>query len=405
LLTALERFPQHPQLLADLARAEFHVNRVDDAEEHLAALLQIDPFHPGALHLRSTLRTQTPERNHIADLERRLRREPGRLGLVVAASFALAKEYEDLQQYDDSLAALNRGAKAYRSTLRYDSTSELAAHAAMREKFTAQTLPSLGAGYTDEGPIFIVGMPRTGTTLVERILTSHTDASAVGEITDFPLLLAEMVRQRHAIGPPDESDVDASLHLDFHELGRRYVEGARQLADGARYFVDKLPYNFLYCGYILAALPRAKIIHLRRDPLDTCYAVYKTLFFNAYSFSYDLQELADYYVGYRAHMDHWHRVLPGRILDVTYEDFVRDPESQARRVLDWCGLPWQASVLEFHAQQRPSMTASAMQVRRPIYTHSIGAWRRSESALAPVRERLQRAGLITPAETPTSTTD
>ena len=134
---------------------------------------------------------------------------------------------------------------------------------------------------------------------------------------------------------------------------------------------------------------------MRRDPLDTCYAVYKTLFFNAYSYSYDLNELAEYYVGYRTHMDHWHRVLPGRILDVAYEDFVRDPESQARRVLDWCGLPWQASVLEFHAQQRPSMTASAMQVRRPIYTHSIGAWRRSESALAQVRDRLQRAGLIT----------
>ena len=143
-------------------------------------------------------------------------------------------------------------------------------------------------------------------------------------------------------------------------------------------------------------MPRAKIIHLRRDPLDTCYAVYKTLFFNAYSYSYDLQELADYYVGYRTHMDHWHRALPGRILDVSYEEFVRDPESQARRVLDWCGLSWQASVLEFHAQQRPSMTASAMQVRRPIYTHSIGAWRRSETALAQVRERLERAGLLSP---------
>jgi tetratricopeptide (TPR) repeat protein len=404
LLRGLERFPQHPQLLADVARAEFHVNRVDDAEEHLAALLQIDPLHPGALHLRSTLRTQTPQRNHIADLERRLQREPGRLNLVVAASFALAKEYEDLQQYEDSFAALNRGAKAYRSTLRYDSATELAAHAAIRQGFTAQTLSSLAPGYADEGPIFIVGMPRTGTTLVERILTSHPEASAVGELTDFPLLLTEMLQQRLAVGPADESDIDASLHLDFHELGRRYVDGARQLAGGARFFVDKLPYNFLYCGYILAALPHAKIIHLRRDPLDTCYAVYKTLFFNAYSFSYDLQELADYYVGYRTHMDHWHNVLPGRILDVAYEDFVRDPESQARRVLDWCGLPWQASVLEFHAQQRPSMTASAMQVRKPIYTHSIGAWRRSESALAPVRERLERAGLITPGNTPTSTT-
>ncbi len=397
LLKALERFPENLQLLADVARAEFHVNRVDDAEEHLATLLRIDPFHAGALHLRSTLRTQTTERNHIADLEQRLQREPSRLSLVVGASFALAKEYEDLQQYDSSFAALNRGAKAYRGTLRYDSAGELAAHSAIREKFTAQTLPSLGTGYADDGPIFIVGMPRTGTTLVERILTSHSDVAAVGELTDFPLLMGEMVQERLANGAPGEVDIDASLRLDFHELGRRYVESARQLADGSRYFVDKLPYNFLYCGYILAALPRAKIIHLRRDPLDTCYAVYKTLFFNAYSYSYDLRELADYYVGYRTHMDHWHRVLPDRILDVTYEEFVREPESQARRVLEWCGLPWQPSVLAFHAQERPAMTASAMQVRKPIYTHSIGAWRRSESALAQVSERLQRAGLITPA--------
>jgi tetratricopeptide (TPR) repeat protein len=400
LLRALERFPEHPQLLADAARAEFHVNRIDEAEEHLATLLRTQPFHGGALHLRSTLRTQTPERNHIADLEARLQRQPDRRNLVVAANFALAKEYEDLQQFERSFAALDRGAKAYRGTLSYDSATEMASQAAIREKFTEHTLSSLREGHADEGPIFIVGMPRTGTTLVERILTSHSEVAAVGELTDFPLLMTAMVRERLAIAPPDESEIDASLRLDFRELGRRYIESARQLAGGARYFVDKLPYNFLYCGYIAAALPHAKIVHLRRDPLDTCYAVYKTLFFNAYSYSYDLQELADYYVGYRTHMDHWHRVVPGRILDVTYEEFVRDPESQARRVLDWCGLPWQASVLDFHATQRPSMTASAMQVRKPIYTHSVGAWRRSSSALTQVRERLERAGLIAPTEAP-----
>jgi len=398
LLKALERFPEHPQLLADAARAEFHLNRIDEAEEHLATLLRVQPFHAGALHLRSTLRTQTLERNHVTDLEGRLQREPNRLNLEVAANFALAKEYEDLQQYDRSFAALSRGTKAYRRTLRYDSATELASQAAIREKFTANTLPTLGEGYAEDGPIFIVGMPRTGTTLVERILTSHSDVGALGELKDFPLLMTAMVRERLAASPSGEDDIDASLRIDFRELGRRYIQSARQLAGGARYFVDKLPYNFLYCGYILAALPRAKIIHLRRDPLDTCYAVYKTLFFNAYSYSYDLQELADYYVGYRAHMDHWHHVLPGRILDVTYEELVRDPESQARRVFDWCGLPWQASVLDFHAQQRPSMTASAMQVRKPIYTHSVGAWRRNESALAPVRERLERAGLIPPGD-------
>ena len=141
LIKALERFPEHPQLLADAARAEFHVNRVDDAEEHLATLLRIQPFHAGALHLRSGLRYLILERNHVTDLEARLQREPNRRNLVVAANFALAKEYEDLQQYDRSFAALDRGAKAYRDTLRYDSATELASHAAIRAKFTAQTPP------------------------------------------------------------------------------------------------------------------------------------------------------------------------------------------------------------------------------------------------------------------------
>ena len=391
-------FPRHTPILADLATAEFHLNRIDEAEQHLGLLLQSEPFNPGALHLRSALRTQTPERNHVRDLEQRLAREPHRVDFVVACCFALAKEYEDLQQYDKSFSALHRGASANRSTLLYDSQSELAALETIRAKFTSETLASLSAGFESAGPIFIVGMPRTGTTLVERILTSHSQVRAVGELTDFPLLLTAMVQEKLAGAPASELEIDASLRLDFHELGRRYTESARQLAGNSPYFVDKLPYNFLYCGYILAALPNAKIIHLRRDPLDTCYAVYKTRFFNAYSYSYDLEELADYYIAYRAHMDHWHEVLPGRILDVTYEELVHDQQTQTRRILEWCGLPWEASVLAFHEQDTPSMTASAIQVRKPIYSDSIGAWRRVDFGLDKVRDRLLRAGLLQPSD-------
>src|SRR5262249_20855799 len=160
---------------------------------------------------------------------------------------------------------LNRGAKAYRKGLKYDSQSELAAHASIRATFTQRALQSAGAGFPDESPIFIVGMPRTGTTLVERILTSHTDVCSVGELTDFPLLLTQAVQELPGGAADDDNDVEASLRIDFFELGRRYIAAARELATGYRHFVDKLPYNFLYCGYLLAALPNAKIIHLRRD--------------------------------------------------------------------------------------------------------------------------------------------
>ena len=392
------QFPREVAVLFDLAVAEFNLNRIDDAERHVASLLQLDPHHPGALRLRSMLRTQTSERNHVEDLEGRLARMPQRPAAEAGCSYALAKEYEDLQRYEESFRALERGARAYRSTLKYDSSHELSSLQAVRQAFTRDAFLSLGPGFEADGPIFIVGMPRTGTTLLERLLGSHSQVWSVGEFTAFPALLAELVNERMASAAEAKPASDASLGIDFRELGRRYTAAARQLSGERPYFVDKLPFNFLYCGYILAALPGAKLIHLMRDPMDTCYAVYKTQFFNAYFYSYDLDELADYYVGYREQMDHWHRVLPGRILDVQYEELVHDPQAQARRVLEWCGLPWEDSVLAYHEQDRPSMTASATQVRRPIYTDSIGSWRRAAPGLRRVHDRLVRANLITPQE-------
>jgi tetratricopeptide (TPR) repeat protein len=395
---AHERFPREVALLFDLAVAEFHLNRIDEAEQHVATLLRLEPFHPGALRLRSMLRTQTSERNHVGDLQGRLARAPQHPAVVAGCCYALAKELEDLQQYEESFRALERGARAYRSTLKYDSREELASLRAVRQAFTLDAFRSLGPGFKAEAPIFIVGMPRTGTTLLERLLGSHSQVWSVGEFTVFPALLAELASARLASSTEIRSASDASLRIDFRELGARYTAAARQLAGERPRFVDKLPFNFLYCGYILGALPNARLIHLVRDPLDTCYAVYKTLFFNAYYYSYDLDELADYYVGYREQMDHWHQVLPGRILDVQYEDLVNNPEAQARRVLEWCGLPWEGSVLAFHEQDRPAMTASATQVRRPVYTDSIGSWRRSASGLRRVHDRLLRANLIAPQE-------
>jgi tetratricopeptide (TPR) repeat protein len=398
LLRADARFPREVAILFDLSVAEFQLHRVDDAERHVATLLQLEPFHPGALQLRSMLRTQTSERNHVADLEARLARAPQRPAVLAGCCYALAKEYEDLQRYNESFRALERGARAYRRTLKYDVHGELASLQAVRQAFTRKAFESLGPGFEAERPIFIVGMPRTGTTLLERLLGSHSQVWSVGEFTAFPSLLVELVNERLAGTTGVKVASDASLSIDFRELGKRYAAAARQLAGERPCFVDKLPFNYLYCGYILAALPNARLIHLVRDPLDTCYAVYKTLFSKAYFYSYDFDELADYYVGYRQQMEHWHRVLPGRILDVHYEALVNDPEVQARRVLEWCGLAWEDSVLSFHEQDQPSMTASAVQVRRPIYTDSIGSWRRSGLGLRRVHDRLVRANLITPQE-------
>ena len=394
LLNAVGNLPESRVLLIDLAVTEFHLNLPLDAAAHIEALLRLEPFHPTGLHLRSLLVTQTNDQNHIADLEERLSRGPEHPNLVTAISYALSKEYEDLGQYEAAFAALQRGAAAYRGTLQYDSRAELAAHSDMRSDFTKSAFDALGPGHDEAGPIFVVGLPRTGTTLVERLLSSHSQVTSIGEFTDFPMLLHDLGGNWQAEPGDDRSAVELSLSLDFELLGRQYMAAARDLAGDSPRFVDKLPFNFLYCGYIQAALPNAKLINVVRDPLDTCYAIYKALFFGAYSFSYDLDELVDYFISYRRHMAHWHEVLPGRILEVGYEALVQDPETQARRIIEWCGLDWEAGVLEFHAQDAPSMTASAMQVRRPFYTESIGAWQRAGSSFDNVRKKLESAGLL-----------
>ena len=225
------------------------------------------------------------------------------------------------------------------------------------------------------------------------MLSGHSQLVSVGEFTECPRLYGIRLGEQFA-RDKSRTPSEASLDIDFAELGRAYCQAARELAGEAPGFVDKLPYNFLYCGYILAALPNARLIHLTRHPLDTCYAVYKTLFFGAYSFSYDLDELADYYISYHRHMAHWCAVLPGRILDVSYEALVREPEVQLRRIIDWCGLPWEASALDFHRQEGASMTASAMQVRRPVYTDYIGSWRRAEAHFAPLKARFKAADIL-----------
>jgi hypothetical protein len=187
--------------------------------------------------------------------------------------------------------------------------------------------------------------------------------------------------------------VDATARIDFRALGEAYLASTRPLRDARPRFVDKLPFNFLYAGLIHLAFPRAKIISLRRHPLDTCYAVYKQLFRDAYPYSYDLEELGRYYIAYDALMRHWDAVLPGVIHTVRYEDVVADVERETRRLLEYCDLPWEDACLAFHASTRASTTASALQVRQPIYDSSVGKWRRHASQLEPLRAQLQRAGI------------
>lgn len=390
---ALAIVGRHPELLYDLAVARFHTGDSAGAEGNIESLLENAPKFGHALYLRATLRRQTDARNHVRDLEGRLAAGFPTDTARAACLFALAKELEDIGQDEASFAALAEGAALKRQAIRYDVAAECASIDGIRQAYTQDVMATKVAGDDQTGAIFIVGMPRTGTTLVERMLGRHGEVGAAGELLDFGQALAAAAR-KVVQANPDKTLVDASLMIDFAALGRDYMTGARQAAPNCHLFIDKMPINFIYCGLIKKALPNARIIHLVRDPMDSCYAAYKTLFSQAYYFSYNFDELATYYTCYHRMMQHWHEVMPGAILDVRYEDIVADTERQARRILDWCGLNWQDVVLEPAANDKPSTTASAAQVREPIYSSSVRKWHRHEVALAPLKARLVAAGIV-----------
>jgi tetratricopeptide (TPR) repeat protein len=378
----------------NLATAMRFAGRFAEAEAAADRAIALDPRDFGAIHLRSDLRRQTPEHNHVAELDAlRAADNLPWLGRVQVC-YALARELEDLGEYQRSFAALREGADLRRSHLKYDVQEDVRTMQRVAACHTAAVLGALGAGYPNREPIFVLGLPRTGTTLVERILGNHRDVTAAGELRHFP---AEMIRlcigaRRDGVPARDEM-VEASLKLDMHSLGRCYIESTRPKTGTTPRFVDKLPMNFLYCGLIRAALPGAKIVHLRRDPMDTCYAIYKTLFSRAYPFSYDLSDLGHYYVAYRRLMQHWQSALPGAILELDYEALVADPEAVTRRLLEFCELEFEPACLDFHRSATASTTASAVQVRQPVYTDSVGKWKHFAAQLEPCAAILRAAGI------------
>jgi hypothetical protein len=263
---------------------------------------------------------------------------------------------------------------------------------AMREiasVFDAEALARVERGDRNPRPIFIVGLPRSGTTLIDRILSSHSRVESLGEVSDFATAL-----MRAAPKAKDKFDlIRESASVDFAAVGRAYRGTTGAVATGAAWAIDKTPINFLYLGPIALALPDAVIIHVRRGAMDVCYAMYKTLFRMAYPFSYDLSDLARYYLAYRELMAHWGATLPGRFLEIAYEDLVANQERTTRGLVAHCGLDWEDACLAFEKNDRPSLTASAAQVRQKIYGSSVGLWRSYCGELEPLARALRDAGV------------
>ena len=304
--------------------------------------------------------------------------------------FALAKAYKDLGRWADAFSQLLEGNALKRRQIAYDEAETLAPLKRIVEGFTPDLMRTRqGVGEPSPVPVFIVGMPRSGTTLVEQILASHPQVFGAGELKYF----GQAASNLRVTENRSQSLRELISHMRgdrFRTLGENYLTEIKRLAPQAARITDKMPSNYAYLGLIHMALPNATIIHTIRDPVDTCVSCYSTLFAEGHNYTYDLAELGRYYrYHYQALMAHWHRVLPfHRILDVRYEDVVADVEAAARRMVAHCGLEWDARCLDFHQTERPVHTASAVQVRQPIYRNSVARGRRYEAFLAPLLAEL-----------------
>jgi tetratricopeptide (TPR) repeat protein len=389
----IELHPAAPELLFNRATVRRFVGDLTGAEADYDRVVALRPDDCEAYLNRSELRPQSAERNHVAELEARLALGGAGPQGEVQLCYALAKEYEDLGAYAQSFAALNRGATLRRRHLTYDVSKDVATVGWIIESFAEAAALSPATSASGDAPIFVVGLPRSGTTLVDRILSSHPDARSAGELNAFATAVVAAVARVAGGKVPDRRTLIArSAAIDFQALGLDYLDRAAAAGFAGR-FVDKMPLNYLYCGLIARALPGAAIVHVERHPMAVCYAMYKTLFQDGYPFSYSLAEIAAYYAAYRRLMQFWQAALPGRIHCVAYENLVTDQHGETRRLLAACGLPWDDACLRFHENAAPTTTASASQVRRPLYASSIHQWRHYETQLAELRDALESAGI------------
>lgn len=393
---ALRLVPDFLEATRGLITVYRFLGRLTECEELCDTFLAHEPQDAEIQHLRSSLRTQTPDRNHVEELRGLLARDWPDWRQRVQLFYSLAKELEDLGRYAEAFTQLEAGASLRHRQTVYDVRHDTAIFEAIKQAFEPARLQSqLGGGDASEEPIFVLGMPRSGTTLVERIIASHSDVFAAGELQDFAGELMALVATRHGDIANRRLELPKlSLDVDFAELGRNYLKATRRTTGHTKRFIDKIPLNFLYIGHIRLALPNARIVHVKRDPMDSCYAMYKYLFKQAYPFSYDQESLGLYYRAYRDLMDHWNALFPGQIIEVEYEKLIADQEGESRRLIAALGLHWQDACLSFHRSKTASTTGSASQIRKPVYASSVARWKQYETQLKPLRKVLVDGGLI-----------
>ena len=385
---ALAIKPEDAQTHYNLGNALRVLGRSEEAVASYRAALVIEPDFAMVHRVMAKIKKHSKYDNDIKAMEKTYARPGTGDKERMHLAFGLGKAFEDLQQYEKAFDFFLEGNAIKRRTQDYPVEEQEIFFNELKEIFNRSLFEKhQSVGCEDEAPIFILGMPRSGTTLVEQILASHAQVYGAGEIGTLSQVasnrftgltaaaLAEGIRQ-----------CDAS---EFERMGMEYIAAIRKHSKKARFVTDKMPSNFQYIGLIKLILPNAKVIHCRRNPQDNCMSIFKSFFASQnLAYAYELRELGRYYNRYRDLMKHWHRVLPGFLHNVQYEDMVADQAEQTRALLKYCGLEWDDACLEFYKSDRPVNTVSAEQVRRPIYKDSVQSWKRYEKQLAPLLEIL-----------------
>jgi hypothetical protein len=392
---ALEAYERAAQLMPEevgLRMSAGHVQKTlgrrRDSEASYKAALQMDPGRAEAYWSLADLKNYTFSDEEIAAMQRLLTSDKRERSNEAQLHFALGRALEQRQDYEQAFAHYAEGNALRHLDAPFDIEGFERRSARIRAFFEAEFFAGRhGSGDPSAAPIFIVGLPRSGSTLIEQILASHSQVEGTMELPNILNMVGQFDDLAESRNGYPETVARASLE-QFTALGRRYLEETASLRAGRERFTDKLPNNFSHIGLIHAILPRATIIDARRHPMDACFSTFKQHFAEGQTFSYDLATLGRYYRCYLSLMDHWDRVLPGRVLRVQYEELVREPEANIRRLLEHCGLPFEPACLSFHETRRSVRTASAEQVRQPLYSSGVGYWRHFERQLGPLRQAL-----------------
>lgn len=378
---------------ANLAACAVYVGEIERARQLFEGLLQENPQHQRN-HYQLARLSRATDRRHIERMEAVLRETDLSPDRNIFLYYALGKEYEDLGLWEEAFDYYKRGGDAARSVMDYDVADDVAIIDKIIDICDEEWLArEAGPPPSSKTPLFIVGLPRTGTTLTERIIASHSTVSSIGE-TEFVQMVIRRESGVKGVEKMTPAMLESFAARDIALLTNGYVEEVGYRLGEEPIFIDKLPFNVLYLGFIAKAWPETPIVLLRRNPMDSCFSMYKQVFTWAYKFSYCLETLGEYFVAYDRLLQHWRALLGERLVEIEYEALVADQPAQTRSLLERIGLEFETACLEFEKHAAPSATASSVQVREKVHTRSVDKWRRFERQLQPLRDHLEKSGIV-----------